>query len=241
TRAAQEAGPQAVLDEIKAMVKLLHAAGLEVILDVVYNHTCEEGADGPHLSWRGLDNTTYYRHDGFLPATLLDMTGCGNTLDFRRARVVQMALDSLRYWAQEVHVDGFRFDLAVTLGRDAYGFSSDHPFLVALTTDPVLGDRKLIAEPWDLGPEGWRTGQFPPPMAEWNDRFRGAVRRFWLEDVAELEAGGHGRGIRDLATRLAGSADLFGHGDPPLARGPVASVNFVTAHDGFTLRDLTLY
>ena len=241
TAAAQEAGPQAVLDEVKGMVRLLHAAGIEVLLDVVLNHTCEGGTDGLHLSWRGLDPTVYYLHDGSSPARFADVTGCGNTLDFRRPRVVQMALDSLRYWADVVGVDGFRFDLAVTLGRDADGFNPAHPCLVALQADPVLGDRKLVAEPWDLGPGGWRTGQFPPPMAEWNDRFRDAARTFWLADPREAAHGRPGHGVRDLATRLAGSADLFGHGDPPLARGTVASVNFVTAHDGFTLADLVAY
>ncbi|MCL3860478.1 glycogen debranching protein GlgX [Actinotalea sp. K2] len=241
TEQARRDGAQAVLAEVKGMVRLLHAAGIEVILDVVYNHTCEGGTDGPHLSWRGLDSTVYYLHDGSSPARFADVTGCGNTLDFRRPRVVQMALDSLRYWAQEVGIDGFRFDLAVTLGRGNGGFDQDHPFLVALRCDPVLGDRKLIAEPWDVGPGGWQTGSFPPPMAEWNDRFRNAVRTFWLTDPAEAAHGRAGHGVRELATRLAGSADLFGHGDPPLMRGPGASVNYVTAHDGFTLADLVAY
>ena len=239
--AAQAAGPQAVLAEFKGMVERLHAAGLEVILDVVYNHTCESGADGPHLSFKGLDNTVYYRHDGAMPAAYADVTGCGNALDFRRARVVQLALDSLRYWVQEMGVDGFRFDLAVTLARGHNGFDPGHPFLVALQTDPVLAGVKLIAEPWDLGPGGWQTGGFPPPMAEWNDRFRDAVRAFWLADPGQAAHGAAGRGVSDLATRLAGSADLFGHSDPPLMRGPMASINFVTAHDGFTMADLVTY
>jgi len=241
TRAAQEAGPQAVLDEVKGMVRLLHAAGLEVLLDVVHNHTCEGGTDGLQLSWRGLDPTVYYLHDGGSPARFADVTGCGNSLDFRRSRVVQMTLDSLRYWAGVVGVDGFRFDLAVTLGRNHDGFAPDHPLLVALGNDPVLRDRKLVAEPWDLGPGGWRTGQFPPPMAEWNDRFRDAARTFWLVDPKEAARGRPGHGVRDLATRLAGSADVFGHSDPPLMRGTAASVNYVTAHDGFTLADLVAY
>src|SRR5690606_5553880 len=147
-------GPAAVLDEVKGMVSLLHDAGIEVLLDVVYNHTCEGGVDGPALSWRGLDATVYYLHDGSSPARLSDWTGTGNTLDFRRRRVVAMALDSLRYWATEVGVDGFRFDLAVSLGRDDGGFTSFHPFLVAAQADPVLRSLKLIAEPWDLGPGG---------------------------------------------------------------------------------------
>ena len=241
TAAAQAAGPGAVLDEVKGMVQLLHEAGLEVILDVVYNHTCEGGEPGQQLSWRGLDNSAYYLHDGGAPARLVDVTGCGNSLDFRRPRVVQLALDSLRYWAQEVGVDGFRFDLAVTLGRDGAGFTSNHPFLVALQTDPVINQLKLIAEPWDVGMGGWQTGHFPPPMAEWNDRFRNAIRSFWLSDPAAAAHGLPGHGVRELATRLAGSADLFGHGDPPLIRGPIASVNYVTAHDGFTLADLVAY
>lgn len=241
TRAAREAGPQAVLAEVKGMVHLLHEAGLEVVLDVVYNHTCEGGTDGPQLSWRGLDPTVYYLHEGGTPARFVDVTGCGNSLDARRPRVVQMVLDSLRYWVTDVGVDGFRFDLAVTLGRDDDGFTPQHPFLVALQTDPVLAGTKLIAEPWDLGPGGWRTGAFPPPLAEWNDRFRNAVRSFWLADPAQAAHGRPGHGVRDLATRLAGSADLFGYSDPPLMRGVVASVNYVTAHDGFTLADLVAY
>ncbi len=240
TAAARQAGAQAVLAEVKGMVRLLHEAGLEVLLDVVYNHTCEGGTDGPQLSWRGLDPTVYYLHDGATPARFADLTGCGNTLDFRRPRVVQMALDSLRYWA-EVGVDGFRFDLAVTLGRDDAGFTPQHPLLVALQTDPALGPLKLVAEPWDLGPGGWRTGAFPAPMAEWNDRFRDAARAFWLADPGAAAHGRVGHGVRELATRLAGSVDLFGHSDPPLMRGPAASVNYVTAHDGFTLADLVAY
>lgn len=241
TAAAQAAGPGAVLDEIKGMVHLLHEAGLEVLLDVVYNHTCEGGAPGQHLSWRGLDNIAYYLHDGGSPARLVDVTGCGNSLDFGRPRVVQMALDSLRYWAEEVGVDGFRFDLAVTLGRDGAGFTSNHPFLVGLQTDPVINQLKLVAEPWDVGMGGWQTGHFPAPMAEWNDRFRNATRSFWLSDPAAAAHGRPGHGIRELATRLAGSADLFGHSDPPLIRGAIASVNYVTAHDGFTMADLVAY
>lgn len=238
---SREAGPGAVLDEVKGMVALLHEAGIEVVLDVVHNHTCEGGTDGQQLSWRGLDPTVYYLHDGGSPARFADVTGCGNTLDYRRTRVVQMALDSLRYWAQEVGVDGFRFDLAVTLGRGHDGFTNFHPFLVAVQTDPVLGSLKLVAEPWDVGPGGWQTGSFKAPFVEWNDRFRGTVRQFWLSDAREASNGRTGHGVRDLATRLSGSADVFGHSDPPLSRGPVASVNFVTAHDGFTMADLTCY
>jgi len=241
TQDSRARGASAVLAEVKGSVQLLHEAGIEVVLDVVYNHTCEGGDGGQHLSWRGLDNTGYYLHDGGSPARLADVTGCGNSLDFRRPRVIQLALDSLRYWAQQVGVDGFRFDLAVTLGRGHNGFDTDHPFLVALQTDPVLQGLKLIAEPWDLGPGGWRTGAFPPPFAEWNDRYRNAVRSFWLSDPEQASHGRPGHGVAELATRLAGSVDLFGHTEPPLMRGPVASMNFVTAHDGFTMADLVMY
>ena len=241
TAASRAEGASAVLAEVKGTVELLHQAGLEVILDVVYNHTCEGGDAGQHVSWRGLDNTVYYLHDGATPARFADVTGCGNSLDFRRPRVIQLALDSLRYWAHEVGVDGFRFDLAVTLGRGDGGFDPDHPFLVALQTDPAMRGLKLIAEPWDLGPGGWRTGSFPPPVAEWNDRYRDAVRSFWLSDPDQAAHGLPGHGIAELATRLAGSVDLFGKSDPPLMRGLGASVNFVTAHDGFTMADLVTY
>ena len=241
TEAARAAGPAAVLAELRATVHALHEAGIEVLLDVVYNHTCEGGDAGQHVSWRGLDNTLYYWHDGAVPASLVDVTGTGNTLDFRRAEVVRMTMDSLRYWADVVGVDGFRFDLAVTLGRRSDGFSPHHPLLVAASTDPSLHGLKLVAEPWDVGPGGWRTGQFPLPWAEWNDRFRNTVRSFWLAEPARAAHGLPGDRVRELATRLAGSVDLFGHGDPPLVRGPFASVNFVTAHDGFTMADLVAY
>jgi glycogen operon protein len=228
--------PQGQLDEFKGMIKLLHAAGIEVILDVVYNHTCEQGRDGATLSWRGLDNRAYYRLDE--RGRDIDVTGCGNTLDLRHPVVARMVLDSLRYWVGQCHVDGFRFDLAVALGRGRDdGYHPDHPFLVALRTDPVLSRVKLIAEPWDLGVHGWRTGQFPPPFAEWNDHFRDTVRTFWLTDVERSAHHQPGHGVRDLATRLAGSHDLFGAHD----RGPIASVNYVAAHDGFTLADTTMY
>jgi len=241
TAAAQAKGPQAVADELRRSVDALHRAGLEVVLDVVYNHTCEGGAGGRQVSWRGLDNRAYYRHLDGQPGVLDDTTGTGNTLDFGEPRVVQMTLDSLRYWVEHFGVDGFRFDLAATLGRTGNGFEARHPFLVAITTDPVIAGVKLIAEPWDVGLGGWQTGSFPPPMAEWNDRFRDSVRTFWLVDADRARHKKPGHGVRDLATRLAGSSDIFGHGDPPLSRGPIASVNFVTAHDGFTLRDLTEY
>jgi glycogen operon protein len=228
--------PDQVLREFKGMVRLLHQAGLEVVLDVVYNHTCEQSVAGGTLSWRGLDQASYYRLDG--AGRDVDLTGCGNTLDFSHPRVVQLTLDSLRYWARECHVDGFRFDLATTLARGRDGrFDRDHPFLVALRTDPLLSRLKLVAEPWDVGPDGWRTGQFPPPLAEWNDRYRDAIRTFWLADAPRRARGERGHGVRDAATRLAGSQDLFGQ----QGRGPLSSVNYVASHDGFTLADLTAY
>jgi len=241
TAASQKAGPVAVLDEVRGMVSLLHHAGIEVLLDVVYNHTCEGGDDQLHISWRGLDNDLYYLHNDGVPKQTQDVTGAGNSLDFKQVRVVQMTLDSLRYWAQEIGVDGFRFDLGVTLARGPLGFTPNHPFLVALQTDPVLSGLKLVMEPWDVGLGGWQTGGFPPPMGEWNDRFRDAARSFWLTSPASGMAGRTMEGVRELATRLAGSADLFGNSDPPLIRGPVASVNYITAHDGFTLADLVSY
>ncbi len=238
---ARKRGPQAVLDELRGAVDLLHRAGIEVILDVVYNHTCEGASEGRHLSWRGLANRSYYRHLPGEPGTLDDTTGTGNTLDAGEPRVVQMMMDSLRYWAEVVGVDGFRFDLAATLGRSYDGFDTHHPFLVGITTDPVLKSVKLIAEPWDTGLGGWQTGNFPEPMAEWNDRFRDSLRTFWLIEPARAKSRKLTGGVRDLATRLAGSSDVFGQGHPPLSRGPIASVNFITSHDGFTLRDLTEY
>lgn len=241
TAAARAAGPAAVLDEVRGAVHALHEAGLEVLLDVVYNHTCEGDLTGQHVSFRGLDNAVYYLDDGNVPAAPLDVTGVGNTLDHSRPEVVRLTLDSLRYWADVVGVDGFRFDLAVAVARGAGGFSADHPLLVAAGADPSLHGLKLVAEPWDLGYAGWRTGQFPPPFAEWNDRFRNAVRSFWLADPGRASHGLPGHRVRDLATRLSGSVDLFGHGTPPLARTPSASVNYVTAHDGFTMADLVAY
>jgi glycogen operon protein len=237
TEAAQAAGPHAVQDEFKAMVKALHAAGIEVILDVVYNHTAEGGPDGPTLSFRGLGEKQYYRNDGH--GKYVDTTGCGNTLDFGEPRVVQLVLDSLRYWVTEFHIDGFRFDLAVTLCRNAANeFDPRHPFLVAIAADPVLTGTKLIAEPWDVGYGGWQTGRFPAGWVDWNDHFRDAVRSFWLADRAAIDAGGHGGGsVARLADALSGSAGLF----EPSGRSRLASLNFITAHDGFTLADLVSY
>ncbi|MEW6273022.1 MAG: glycogen debranching protein GlgX [Thermodesulfobacteriota bacterium] len=214
--------------EFKAMVKRLHRAGLEVILDVVYNHTGEGSHLGPTLSFRGIDNAVYYRLGSPDAATYVDCTGCGNTLNLMHPRVVQLVTDSLRYWVEEMHVDGFRFDLAPSLARGARGFAPDATFLQVVTQDPVLSRVKLIAEPWDLGYGGWQTGNFPAGWAEWNDRYRDAVRRFWRGDAGV---------VPELASRLSGSSDLFWARD----RGPLASVNYVTCHDGFTLRDLTSY
>ncbi|MDR1442939.1 MAG: glycogen debranching protein GlgX [Bifidobacteriaceae bacterium] len=241
TAASRAAGPRAVGLEIKGMVSLLHQAGIEVLLDVVYNHTCEVGLGGPTVCWRGLDNLAWYLHDGSIPARYADVTGTGNTFDFRRSQTVGMALDSLRHWATEYQVDGFRYDLAVTLARSYSGFDSDHPFLVALRTDPVLRQLKHIAEPWDVGPGGWQTGSFPVPVAAWNDSFRGDVRSFWLSGAKELSAARIPPSARDLATRFSGSADLFSRADPMGNHGPLGSVNFVTAHDGFTMRDLVCF
>ncbi|AMB58207.1 glycogen debranching protein GlgX [Microterricola viridarii] len=242
TQAAQAAGPEAVLREFKGMVKLLHEAGLEVILDVVYNHTAEEGPNGPTTSLRGLDNANYYRQDAH--GNYIDTTGCGNTVNFGTMTPsdpggpVRLVLDSLRYWANEVQVDGFRFDLAATLGRDAnVHFDPRHPLLEAILHDPALQGVKMIAEPWDVGQGGWQTGNFQPGWTEWNDRYRDRMRDFWLGDIAQEHAtGSAGSGIGRFATRLAGSSNTFSG-----ERGPLASLNFVTAHDGFTLADLTAY
>ncbi len=211
--------------EFKTLVKELHRAGLEVILDVVFNHTAEYDHQGPTISLRGLDNRSYYRLRRRNRRRYVNWTGCGNTLDTSREPGQNLVLASLRYWAEEMHVDGFRFDLATTLGRGERNFDPDAELLRRITSDPVLSRCKLIAEPWDLGPDGYQLGRFPNDWAEWNDRYRDAVRRFWR---------GTGGGP-DLAERIAGSRDLFGQ------RGPLASVVYVTGHDGFTLRDLTSY
>ena len=240
TEASRERGAQAVVDEFRGMVSLLHQAGIEVILDVVYNHTCEGGDAGPSQSWRGLDSDMYYRHTTSRPVQAIDVTGTGNTVNMDHPKTIQMVLDSLRYWVREMGVDGFRFDLAATLGRFATGFSPMHPLLIAMATDDLLAHVKLIAEPWDVGPGGWQTGNFPVPFSEWNDHYRGALRNFWLADVRAQASGHIVSGPNDLATRLSGSQDVFEHGLGRL-RGPRASINFVTAHDGFTLADLTAY
>jgi isoamylase len=217
-----------VMAEFKAAVKRLHGAGIEVLLDVVYNHTAEGDHTGPTLSFRGIDNASYYRLDDSDRSLYLDYTGTGNTLNLDHPRVLQLVTDSLRYWVNEMHVDGFRFDLAPALARERGEFRRDGPFLSAIRQDPVLSQVKLVAEPWDLGPDGYRLGNFPPGWAEWNGRYRDTVRRFWKgEDGLAAE----------LASRLAGSSDIFGHD----GRRPWSSVNFVTCHDGFTLQDLVSY
>jgi isoamylase len=216
------------LDEMRIAVRQLHAAGIEVILDVVYNHTCEGGEMGPTVSWRGLDNASYYRLVPGDERHHINDTGCGNTLNLPHPRVLQMVMDSLRYWSTAFNIDGFRFDLGVTLGREHNGFDPGAGFFDALRQDPILSQRKLISEPWDIGPGGYQLGNHPPGFAEWNDRFRDTVRRFWRGDA----------GLRpDLAARLTGSADLFNH----RFRKPWASVNFVASHDGFTLADMVAY
>jgi len=236
SREAQFGGTGAVLREFKGMVKLLHEAGLEVVLDVVYNHTAEEGVTGPTTSLRGLDNANYYRQDA--AGDYIDVTGCGNTVNFATAASQRLVLDSLRYWANEVQVDGFRFDLAATLGRDAdVNFDAHHPLLEAIVSDPQLQGVKMIAEPWDVGMGGWQVGNFIEGWSEWNDDYRDRTRNFWLTDIGSARADGVAPiGIGQLASKLSGSAGVFSQ-----ARGPLASVNFVTAHDGFTLADLTAY
>jgi isoamylase len=216
------------LGEFKSMVKRLHEAGIEVILDVVYNHTAEGNHLGPTLSFRGIDNASYYRLSED-PRYYLDYTGCGNTLNLKHPRVLQMVTDSLRYWAIEMHVDGFRFDLAPAIVRrdEAFDWWSSG-FMLSLLQDPVLARVKLIAEPWDLGPNGYQLGNFPPGWSEWNDKYRDTVRRFWRGTDGMLP---------ELASRLTGSSDIFDAN----GRRPRASVNFVTAHDGFTLNDLVSY
>ncbi|MFE4910820.1 glycogen debranching protein GlgX [Streptomyces sp. NPDC056652] len=213
--------------EFKGMVRALHAAGIEVILDVVYNHTAEGGEQGPTLSLRGIDNRGYYR----LPSDArryTDYTGCGNTLHVVQPQVLRLITDSLRYWVTEMGVDGFRFDLAAALARSMHDVDMLSPFLAVIAQDPVLRRVKLIAEPWDVGNGGYQVGSFPPLWTEWNDRYRDAVRDFWRGALPD---------VRDLGYRLSGSSDLYAWG----GRRPYASINFVTAHDGFTLRDLVSY
>lgn len=239
TKRSQEAGAAAVRQEVIDMVRALHEAGFEVIMDVVYNHTCESGPEGPTVCWRGLDNLSYYRRTKDKMSRLYDTTGCGNTLDFTNTHVTTFAVDSLRYWAKRIGIDGFRFDLAATLARLDDEFTRYHPFLYALRSDMLLGNLKMIMEPWDCGPNGWRTGEFGIPFAEWNDRFRDCTRKFWLTDVDRMRGGEYGEmTMQEMATRLCGSSDLFAT-DP--GRDSTASVNYVACHDGFTTADLTMY
>lgn len=221
------AGSDAVA-EFKGMVKALHQAGIEVILDVVYNHTGEAGTDGPSCCFRGIDNLVYYRTQSKNPSAYRDFTGCGNTVNSPHPRVLQLIMDSLRYWVSEMHVDGFRFDLAVTLGREPSNYNTNCAFFKAVLQDPVLSRVKMIAEPWDLGRGGYQVGNFPHPWSELNGRYRDTVRRFWKGD--------HGL-LPEFSSRLAGSQDLYASGHRP----PQASINFITSHDGFTLRDLVSY
>jgi glycogen operon protein len=218
----------APLDAFRSTVSRLHDAGIEVILDVVYNHTAEGNHLGPTLSFRGIDNPSYYWLLPDQPRYYADFTGCGNALNLTHPRVLQMVMDSLRYWVQVCHVDGFRFDLASTLGRGPNGFDGGVGFFAAVRQDPILARVKLIAEPWDLGLGGYRVGGFPSGWSEWNDRFRRTLRRYWS---------GEGNLIGELGRRMTGSADLFNHDN----RSPRSSVNFVTVHDGFTLADLVSY
>jgi glycogen operon protein len=214
--------------EFKMMVRALHAAGLEVILDVVYNHTAEGNHQGPTLSLRGVDNAAYYRLVPDDPRHYMDFTGCGNTLNMQHPRVLQLIMDSLRYWVLEMHVDGFRFDLASALARELYEVDKLGAFFDIIHQDPVISQVKLIAEPWDVGEGGYQVGNFPVLWTEWNGKYRDTVRRFWKGD---------GGVVSELATRLSGSSDLYAHS----GRRPYASINFVTSHDGFSLQDLVSY
>lgn len=216
------------ISEFRDMVKALHSRGIEVILDVVYNHTGETDEHGPTLSFRGIDNATYYHLRSGHPAHYENWTGCGNCLNLSEPRVLQMVMDSLRYWVQEMHVDGFRFDLAPELARNQRGFSNVAPFFAALRQDPALAHVKLIAEPWDLAPDGYQLGNFPVGWQEWNDKYRDTMRAFWLHQMPTLG---------EFARRFAASSDVFDH----RGRLPTACINFITAHDGFNLQDLVSY
>jgi glycogen operon protein len=225
---ASKRSPRKSVQEFKTMVRSLHAAGIEVILDVVYNHTCEGNQMGPTLSWRGVDNASYYKLSPEDPRYYMDFSGCGNMLNMQHPRVLQLIMDSLRYWVLEMHVDGFRFDLASTLARELHEVNRLGAFFDIIHQDPVLSQVKLIAEPWDVGPGGYQVGNFPVLWTEWNGRYRDCVRKFWK---------GEGGTAGELATRLAGSSDLYEDD----GRKPYASINFITAHDGFTLQDLVSY
>ncbi|MFB3077041.1 MAG: glycogen debranching protein GlgX, partial [Lysobacterales bacterium] len=214
--------------EFRRIVDDYHEAGLEVLLDVVYNHTSESNHLGPTLSFRGIDNASYYRLQAEQPRYYVNDTGCGNTLDVSHPRVLQMVMDSLRYWSGEMGVDGFRFDLATVMAREAHGFNQQAAFLQAVAQDPQLSRIKLIAEPWDIGPGGYQLGSFPAGWSEWNDDYRDTVRRFWRREPGHLPT---------FARRLHGSSDIFERS----GRRPSASINYITSHDGFTLRDLVSY
>jgi isoamylase len=214
--------------QFKTMVKRFHSAGIEVLLDVVYNHTGEGNHLGPTISFRGVDNTRYYWLQPENRRLYTDFTGCGNTVDLRNPRTLQLVIDSLRYWVDEMHVDGFRFDTAPVLGRGDHGFDPAAEFFQLVRQDPLLSRVKLIAEPWDLGPGGYQVGRFPVGWSEWNGKYRDTIRRFWRGDSGQ---------VGELASRLSGSSDLY----KPSGRTPEASVNFVTCHDGFTLHDLVSY
>lgn len=214
--------------DFQRMVDELHQAGFEVLIDVVYNHTCEGNRLGPTLSFRGIDNLSYYRLNSAEPRYYINDTGCGNTLNISHPRVLQMVMDSLRYWVQVMGVDGFRFDLATILGRELHGFDKSNGFLDAVLQDPILNSVKMIAEPWDIGPGGYQLGGFPSPWSEWNDRYRDTMRRYWRGDKGLLP---------EFARRIHGSSDIFEHS----GRQPFASINFLCSHDGNTLRDLVSY
>jgi isoamylase len=227
-RYSSSVAPDGMVAEFKGMVKALHEAGIEVILDVVYNHTAESGALGPTLSFRGIDNAAYYQLAPDNPQAYLDYTGCGNSLNVRHPHALQLIMDSLRYWIVDMHVDGFRFDLAAALARELHDVDRLAAFFDLVQQDPVVSQVKLIAEPWDVGQGGYQVGKFPPLWSEWNGKYRDTVRDFWRGRPATLP---------EFASRLTGSSDLY----ETSARRPVASVNFVTCHDGFTLRDLVSY
>jgi glycogen operon protein len=216
------------LTEMQIAVRRLHAAGIEVILDVVYNHTCEGSEMGPTLSFRGLDHASYYRLIPGNERHMINDTGTGNTLNLSHPRVLQMVMDSLRFWVETYHVDGFRFDLGANLGREGTGFDPGSGFFDAIRQDPVMSRVKVISEPWDIGPGGYQLGNHPPGFGEWNDKYRDTVRRFWRGDPSQAP---------DLAKRLTGSGDLFDHHK----RRPSASINYVASHDGFTLQDIVSY
>jgi len=220
--------PGSQVQEFKQMVRALHEAGIEVILDVVYNHTCEGNHHGPTLSLRGIDNAAYYRLRAKQPRYYVDYTGCGNSLNMRTPHVLQLIMDSLRYWVLEMHVDGFRFDLASTLARELHAVNRLSAFFDLIQQDPVVSQVKLIAEPWDIGEGGYQVGNFPPLWSEWNGKYRDTVRDFWR---------GQDQTVGEFASRFTGSSDLYA----TTGRRPFASINFVTCHDGFTLRDLVSY